>query len=538
VMSWTDHLAIAPIVIPLLTAALMILIGGQRRNLIVTLGLVSVTALLVVAIVLLWGADSGGASTVRVYRLGNWPSLFAIVLVVDRLAALMLLLTAILGIAALVTSLARWHRAGSFFHPLFQFQLLGLNGAFLTGDLFNLFVFFEVMLAASYGLVLHGSGVARVKAGLHYIVINLAASLLFLIGVSVIYGVAGTLNMAELADRIRTIAAQDRALVETGAAILGIAFLVKAAMWPMGFWLPPTYAAASAPAAAIMSILSKVGVYAVLRLWLLLFGSDAGASAGFGASWLLVGGLLTIAFGSVAVLAAQNLARLAGASVLVSSGTMLAAIGIGQVTVTAGALFYMASSVLAIAAFFLLIELVERGREIGADVLAVTREAFGEGEDDDPEDDEVGEAIPAATAILGMSFMGVALVLAGLPPLSGFLAKFAMLAPLFDPKLGSLSTISWVLLAAFLFSGMVTLIAMTRAGIDAFWTSSGEVPRVRVIEIGPVLLLLFLGVVLVVRPAPVLNYMQATAQSLHFPNDYARASLSDRPPSPAEGGGR
>ena len=202
-------------------------------------------------------------------------------------------------------------------------------------------------------------------------------------------------------------------------------------MWPLGFWLPTTYAAAGTASAAIISILSKVGIYAVLRLWLLLFGEGAGDSAGFGGAWLFFGGLLTIAFGSVAVLATQNMARLAGASVLVSSGTLLAAIGTGQVAVTGGALFYLASSVLAIAAFFLLIELVERGREVGADVLAVTREAFGEGEEEElDEEEEIGLAIPATMAVLGMSFIGCALLLAGLPPLSGFLAKFAMLAPL------------------------------------------------------------------------------------------------------------
>ncbi|MFN3410514.1 MAG: proton-conducting transporter membrane subunit, partial [Limisphaerales bacterium] len=127
----------------------------------------------------------------------------------------------------------------------------------------------------------HGSGTARVRAGLHYIVINLVASAFFLVGVSVLYGVAGTLNMADLAARIRMLEAEDRGLVEAGAAILGIAFLTKAAIWPLGFWLPATYAAASTPAAAIMSILSKVGIYAVLRMWLLLFGDGAGLSQGF-----------------------------------------------------------------------------------------------------------------------------------------------------------------------------------------------------------------------------------------------------------------
>jgi multicomponent K+:H+ antiporter subunit D len=530
---WIDHLTIAPVVVPLLAGTAMVLIGDQRRTLKAALGLASALALLVLALVLLRLADGADAATVRVYRLGDWPSLFGIVLVLDRLAALMLVLTAILGLAALVFSLARWHRAGGHFHPLLQFQLMGLNGAFLTGDLFNLFVFFEVMLAASYGLVLHGSGTARVRAGLHYIAVNLAASLLFLIGVSMLYGVAGTLNMADLAKRVPAVAGEDRALLEAGAAILGVAFLVKAGMWPLGFWLPTTYAAASSPAAAILSILSKVGVYAVLRLWLLLFGDAAGASAGFGGTWLLLGGLLTIAFGSVAVLATQDLARLAGASVLVSSGTLLATIGAGQVAVTGGALFYLASSVLAIAAFFLLIELVERGREVGADVLAVTREAFGEAEEEDLDEEEVGVAIPATMAILGISFIGCALLLAGLPPLAGFLAKLAMLAPLLGAGGGSVPPTSWALLAALVLSGLATVVAMTRAGINAFWASPERaVPRVGLVEIAPVLLLLAACLALTVQAGPVMRYMQATAEALHAPQGYVQGVL---PTPPAAG---
>ncbi len=537
-----DHLVIAPVAVPLLAGAMMVLVGERRRALKAAIGLASAFALLAVAIALLRVADGaapgGGGAVARVYRLGDWPSLFGIVLVLDRLSALMLVLTGILGLAALVFSLARWHRAGAHFQPLLQFQLMGLNGAFLTGDLFNLFVFFEVMLAASYGLVLHGSGTARVRAGLHYVVINLTASLLFLVGVSAIYGVAGTLNMADLAGRIPAVAAEDRALVEAGAAILGIAFLIKAGMWPLGFWLPGTYAVASAPAAAILSILSKVGVYAVLRLWLLLFGADAGESAGFGRDWLMAGGLLTIAFGTVAVLATQNMARLAAASVLVSSGTLLAAIGAGQVAVTGGALFYLAGSVLGIAAFFLLIELIERGRDVGADVLAVTREAFGEGGEEEDLDagEEVGVAIPAATAILGTGFMGCALLLAGLPPLSGFLAKFAMLAPLFgSPGGGSVPATTWTLLAALVLSGLATVVAMTRAGIDAFWASpAGSTSRMGVVEIVPVALLLLLCAGLTVAAGPAMRYMQATARSLHAPQDYVRSVLPA--PDAARGG--
>ena len=253
------------------------------------LNVVVTFALACIAIALLRMSDASHTGITQVYRLGDWPAPFGIVLVLDRLSALMLLLTSILALAALVFSLARWHRAGAHFHPLFQFLLMGLNGAFLTGDLFNLFVFFELLLAASYGLLLHGSGLARVKAGLHYIVVNLVASLLFLIGVSLIYGVTGTLNMADLAARVPTIAADNRGLLEAGAGILAMAFLLKAGMWPLCFWLPTAYAAASPPVASIFAIMTKVGVYIVLRLSLLLFGEGAGASAGFGSELVVVG---------------------------------------------------------------------------------------------------------------------------------------------------------------------------------------------------------------------------------------------------------
>jgi multicomponent K+:H+ antiporter subunit D len=524
VTAWTDHLVAAPILVPMLAGAAMILAGDRWRGAVVALGLASTVTLLALAVVLLGMAD---APQVRIYRLGDWPAQFGIVLAHDRLSAVMLALVAVLGTAAFISSLARWDRAGTHFHPLFQFQLMGLNGAFLTGDLFNLFVFFEVMLAASYGLALHGSGTARVRAGLHYLVVNLVASLLFLIGVSVVYGISGTLGMADLAARMRDVVPEDRALLEAGLAVMGIAFLVKAAIWPLGFWLPGTYAAASAPAAAILSILSKVGVYAVLRVWLLLFGEEGGASAGFGGTVLLAGGLLTIAFGSVAVLAAQNLPRLAGGSVLVSSGTLLAAIGSGQAPVTGGALLYMASSVLALGALFLLIELVERGREVGADVLAVTREAFGTGEeqDDTREPEAVGVAIPAMVAILGLGFLACALLLAGLPPLPGFLAKFAMAAPLLGPAGTPVPAASWVLLAALVLSGLATVVAMVRTGIDIFWASPLAVPRVSLLEIAPVGLLLLLCAGLTVAAGPALDYMLSAASGLHAPGAYLQGVL-------------
>ncbi|GIK99196.1 MAG: monovalent cation/H+ antiporter subunit D [Alphaproteobacteria bacterium] len=525
---WSSHLVMAPIVLPLAAGLSMLLLDGRSRNVKALIGLASAVALVAVAFVLV--RQAGGGET-QVYRLGDWAAPFGIVLVLDRLSALMLAVTSLLAVAALVFSLARWHRAGPHFHPLFQFLLMGLNGAFLTGDLFNLFVFFEVMLAASYGLVLHGSGALRVRAGMHYIAVNLTNSSLFLIGVALIYGVTGTLNMADLALRIPEVAAEDRMLLETGAAILGVAFLVKAAMWPLCFWLPGAYSAATPPAAAILAVTSKVGVYVLLRLSLLLFGDGAGPSAAFGNEWLLYGGLATILFGMAGVLASQDTVRLVAYSVLVSSGTLLAAIGIDDATVTAGALFYLVSSALTISAFFLLVELVERGREAGADMLAVTREAFGDmDEPEEEEQEEVGIPVPGTMAVLAISFLLCGLLLAGLPPLSGFLAKFALLSGLLE---AGMSPGGWALLALLILSGFAVLIAAARAGVRTFWTTTErEVPRVGVIEMAPVAGLLLLCLVLTIQAGPAMQYMEATAQALHAPGDYLRSVLAQAPVAP------
>jgi multicomponent K+:H+ antiporter subunit D len=514
-MSWTSHLVIAPVLLPLAAGALMLLLDERRHRLKAAVSLLSVLFLVGSAGALLRTAD---AAAIQVYPLGSWPAPFGIVLVADRLSALMLLLTAVLALAALVFSLARWHRAGPRFLALLQFLLAGLNGAFLTGDLFNLFVFFELLLAASYGLALHGSGAARVRASLHYIILNLAASLLFLIGAGLMYGVTGTLNMADLALRMPAVAPHDRVLVEAAVYLLAAAFLVKAGMWPLGFWLPSTYAAASAPAAALFAILTKVGIYAVLRLWLLLFG------AGTGGQVLLLGGMATLAFGLIGMLASQDLSRLAAFGLLASSGTLLAAIGVGDAAMTGAALYYLIVSTLGIGAFFLLIELVERARAPGADILAVTAAAFLGAEEDAEPEEEVGVVIPATMALLGLCFAGCALLVAGLPPLPGFVAKFAMLAALLaaDP----VPATAWALLALLTLSGLAAMIATVRAGIRIFWASQGgSVPRVRAIELAPVAALLVVCLGLTAAAGPAMRYMQDTAQALHAPSGYIEGVL-------------
>ena len=528
--AWTDHLIVAPILVPLTAAGAMLLLNERRQRAKRAISLAATLLLILVSALLLHGVLAAGledAPATRTYLIGDWPSPFGIVLVLDWLSALMLALTSILGFTSLAYSTARWDAAGPRFHALFLLQLAGLNGAFLTGDLFNLFVFFEVVLAASYGLMLHGSGVKRVTAGLHYVSINVATSLLFLIGAALIYGVAGTLNMADLAARIPAIAGSDVALFETGMAILGIAFLVKAGMWPLGFWLPATYSAAVPPVSALFAILSKVGVYAVLRVFLLLFGTEESPMPNFGEEWLLYGGMATIAFGTIGLLACRTLSRLAGFSVLISSGTLLAALGSGEGAVLGAVLFYLVSSTLAISAFYLLAELVER-QEAGLIASPVTQPVFDDEytEPFDAGEDEVGVVIPATIAILGGGFIFSSLLLAGLPPLSGFIAKFALIDELLAlEQEAALST--WTLIALILVSGLATLIATTRAGIDLIWTPSDKPqPVLRLAEAAPVGLLLAICLALMVFAGPVMNYMERTGRSLEQREGYIQSVLS------------
>jgi multicomponent K+:H+ antiporter subunit D len=532
----SPHLAIAPIVLPLLVAALQLLAGDRRQRTLVALSLGSVLALVVVAVALLVAVAQPAADGAMsfVYRIGDWPARFGIVLVADRLSVLMVLLTSVVARAVLPAALARWQHRGNYFQPLFQFLLMGLNGAFLTGDLFNLFVFFEVLLAASYGLALHGSGARRVSAGLHYIVVNLAASMLFLLGVSLIFGVTGTLNMAALAELIPTVPENTRTLLHAGAAILGVAFLIKTAMWPLGFWLPRTYAASAPAVAAMFALMTKVGIYVLLRLSLLLFGDDAGpASRHFGGDWMLWGGVATIVAGIVGMLGARDLGKLAGFNVIISSGTLLGAIALQQPAVTAGALAYLVVSTLGVAAFFLVAGLLApEGEEEADDALQLEpyEPVDGESRSDElyADEDESRVVIPAPVAMLGVSFLACALLLAGLPPLSGFLAKFALLAPMLDTLAldAPQRTGTLVLFTVVIVAGFCTVVAMCRAGIQIFWVEPDRrFPRARVTEISAIVLLLGLCLLLTVVVQAPLDFLHDAARQLHDPANYIHGVL-------------
>ena len=325
----------------------------------------------------------------------------------------MLVLTAVVAVASVLYARGGGARGahdaqGLHYHALFQFQLMGLNGAFLTADLFNLFVFFEVLLIASYGLLLHGGGAARLKAAIHYVGFNLAGSALFLVAVALLYGITGTLNMADLAQRVAALGPDQAALVRAAALLLIVVFGVKAALLPLYFWLPDTYRAASAPVAALFAIMTKVGVYCVARVTTLIFGDGAGVATDVADPWLPWLAIGTLALAALGTLAAVRLRTLVSYLVIASAGTLLLAIGLGSAATLSAALFYLVNSTLVAAALFLLVDSIASGR--------------GEA------DDAMIPAPLAYRAAYGVLFFVFALEAAGLPPMGGFIGKALLLA--------------------------------------------------------------------------------------------------------------
>jgi multicomponent K+:H+ antiporter subunit D len=441
------HWILLPILLPALLAPLILMVARHDIVLARVFSSVGVLGLLWAALALFQMTQEGQILT---YALGNWPAPFGIVLVADRLAALMLLVSALLAIPVLLYAMAGHDRQGSHFHALYLFQWMGINGAFLTGDLFNLFVFFEILLIASYALMVHGGGKERLRAGVQYVIINLAGSSLFLIAIGLLYALTGTLNMADLAVQVAQIAPGDQALLRVAGVLLLLVFSIKAALVPVHFWLPRTYAQTSAPVAALFAIMTKVGAYAIIRVYTLVFGDQAGDVAWLAASWLLPLALLTVLVGSVGLLAAKTLGQLGSFAVLASMGILLSAIGLFSETALGAALYYLLHSTWASAAFFLLAYSIAKAREgRGADGL------------------EAGPLFPHLK-ILGIFFVMSALALTGLPPLSGFLGKLWLLLAAFPHPAMPLI---WGIL---LLSAFMAIVAFARAGSALFWAPFGK----------------------------------------------------------------
>ena len=503
---------IAPVVLPALLAPL---IGFVMRHDIVLSRAASIAgtlALAVIAVGLTVLAAQGGT---HVYRLGDWPAPFGIVLVLDRLSAMLLLLTAVLALIVVIHAAATgWDTRGRHFHALFQFQLMGICGAFLTGDAFNLFVFFEVLLIASYGLMIHGGGRIRLQAGLQYVEMNLAGSTLFLFALGTLYATTGTLNIADLAIKVREIPLEDAALVRVAAMLLMIVFAIKAALFPVQFWLPGTYSTAPAPVAALFAIMTKVGAYAILRIHTIVFGPDVAATGGLPGNWLFPAAVVTLAIGAFGVLGARRLMPMLTFAVLGSMGTLMLAVSAFTPQATTAALYYLIHSTLATAALFLLADLILTRRKPG-DLL---------------------EPLPATVqnGLFAGLFFASAVAIVGMPPLSGFLGKLLVLDAL---RTAPHMALAWTVILA---GSLVMIVGFARAGSMLFWKSTALPPApppddgtpppqaARALEVAPVMAALAGLAVLTALAGPVARYLEATSNQLYYRDGYVSAVLGEQ----------
>lgn len=505
---WQQHTPIFSILIPAFTAFILLLLGNPgagalkddwrqpwRRG----ISLVSAIAGLITAIVYLSYASTG---QITVYQLSEWSAPFGIVLVLDRLSAFMLALTYALAVPVLWYASDNWDTRGRYFHAMVHFLLMGICGAFLTGDLFNLFVFFEILLMASYVLLLHGQGKPRFQLGVHYVIINLLASALFLIGLGMIYGSVGSLNMADVSRLIPTLEADQHKLAVAGSLLLFVVFGIKAAMLPVGFWLPKTYAVASTPVAAIFTIMTKVGIYSILRVNGTVF--DDALSQEILKSWLLPIGLITSLYGVIAAIAADRLRRFVGFMVLSSIGTLLTAIAMSNTQAWSGALYYLVHSTLIGAAFYLFCGWITSQRGDFKDHL------------------KVAPRIKQEKAAM-LTYFLIAMMMAGLPPFSGFLGKVFILQATVEA-----SYQGWII-GVVLVVSLLSIIALTRVGFILFWRASAPeedpihpayilyraLPERAPPRNDQVIYLLLAGLIAyVVFAAPIQHYTLSTAQQI------------------------
>ena len=498
------HLAIAPILLPFVAGTLLLFLPDLSMTVRRRMALVAVLAQIALALMLL-GAVAGG--DIVVYRLGDWPAPFGIVLVADRLAAWMVLITVLLALFALIHASDGTDGRGRHFHVLFQLQIFGLSGAFLSGDLFNLFVFFEILLIASYSLLLHGGGAARTRAGLHYVVMNLLGSTAFLFAAGLVYSSFGSLNFADLAVKAAGLDQDNIALAKTGGLLLLVVFGLKAGLLPLHLWLPTAYAETSAPVAALFSIMTKMGVYAILRVHTLVFSPNAGALSHLYDPWLLPIALGTVAIGLCGVLAAKNLGRLAAYMIVISVGTLLIAFAFGAPGIAAG-LYYLPHSTFAAAVLFLLAEALRRRRHTSGDSF-------------------VPDVDLSHPLLWGGIFFVAVLAVCGLPPLSGFLGKLLIMRAVPGQPL------VWFIILVSAFAGVVS---MALAGSRMFFAGSSrqglafsdEValePQATTCELLAIFGLLSLVALLTIAAGPAFEFTQAMALQLVNPEAYITAVL-------------
>ncbi|MEV6431131.1 Na+/H+ antiporter subunit D [Nocardia sp. NPDC051463] len=518
-------LAPLPVLVPLLGAAAT-LVFGRKPSIQRSIMVLALASVVVICGLLLYLADRSGTSAVQV---GGWETPIGITLVVDRLSAVMLLVSSIVLLVVSLYGAGQNIRDGddrqptSIYRPTYLVLTAGVSAAFLAGDLFNLFVGFEILLAASFVLLTVGATADRIRAGVAYVMVSMLSSVIFLTGIGLAYAATGTLNLAQLAVRMGEVPHGTRTAIY---AVLLVAFGIKAAVFPLSNWLPDSYPTAPAPVTAVFAgLLTKVGVYAIIRTHTLLF-PDGGFD-----SVLLICGLLTMLVGIFGAIAQNDIRRLLSFTLVSHIGYMVFGVGLATTAGLTGAVFYVAHHILVQTTLFLVVGLIER--QAGS----VTLRRLG--------------GLAAASPLLAVLFLVPALNLAGIPPFSGFIGKVTLL----QAGAADGSVLAWVLVAGSVVTSLLTLYVVARVWSKAFWRPRSEAPEGHLTAAKPPTLiedstdvlydertdpgrmpalmvlsttaLVAVGLSLTVLAGPILGIAERAATDLRDPAVYIRAVLGN-----------
>ncbi|MBA2667583.1 MAG: Na+/H+ antiporter subunit D [Trueperaceae bacterium] len=492
-MSW---LVGAPVILPLAVAALLFVLQGRREAQRV-ISTASTALLVTLSAILLYRVSEGG---ILVAQFGEWRAPFGISFVADHLSAIMVVITGVMAVATAVYALRDIDpdREALGYHPLFQVLLAGINGAFLTGDLFNMYVWFEVLLIASFVLLTLGNRREQLEGGIKYVAVNLVSSLVFLGAIGLVYGVTGTLNMADLAIRLPQ---APGGLVSVIAMLFMVAFGIKAALFPLFFWLPASYHTPPQAIAAIFAgMLTKVGVYALIRVFTLLFVHDVAYTHTI---LLWIAGF-TMVTGVLGAAAQNDFRKILSFHIISQIGYMIMGLALYTPLALLGAVFYIVHHIIVKANLFLVAGIVRR--YAGSFDL-----------------DRLGGLYRRAP-FLSVLFLVPAFSLAGFPPLSGFWAKLVVVLAAADVG-------AWPIVAVALVVGLLTIYSMTKIWQAAFWSPLPDgvelAPRPSGLLYAPVIGLALLTLAIGFWSGPFLAVAEAAATELMDPTAYVRAVLGD-----------
>ncbi len=496
-MSWT---LVLPILIPIATAILAFgtrAVPALQRS-------ISIGGSLALLLAAVWLAVRVWSDGIVAGQMGGWAAPFGITLVADLLSAIMVLITAIAGLAVAVYALAdinvRLESLG--FHTLYHVLIGGVCGAFLTGDVFNLYVWFEVMLIASFGLLVLGGNRAQLDGGIKYVALNLVSTILFLGGIGLLYGLTGTLNMADL--HVAVQASEQTGLLTVVAVLFLVAFGIKSAVFPLFFWLPASYHTPPVAISAIFAgLLTKVGVYALIRTFTLIFTQDTGYTHGI----LLVVAALTMITGVLGAAAQNQFRKILSFHIISQIGYMVLGLALFTPLAIAGAVFYLVHHIIVKANLFLISGVVQR--YTGSFEL-----------------ERIGGLYKSRPG-LAILFLIPAFSLAGFPPLSGFWAKYLLVKASLDAE-------AYVIAGIALLVGLLTVFSMTKIWAEAFWKPhpDGELPPRAVVGrrdmtylMVPVAGLAALTLWIGFYPEPFLNAAERSAAELLDPTAYVETVL-------------